>query len=262
MYFVWAFFVLIFVYLATMVAIVQYKKDTSIANFTWGGGCLLIAWYLFIMAILFNPYREWMSARVFILLTLITLWAGRLILYVYLRYTGKDPRYQTWKRSGIKALLINIGYIFVLQGIMMFIMSMPTVAILSPLRLDTLPLTYLDYIGILIWCIGFYFEAVSDAQLFTFTRNPANKGKVMRYGLWRYSRHPNYFGEILMWWGIFLIALNVPYGILAIIAPLTITFLLIFVTGIPWVEKAMDANPEYQEYKEHTSMLIPWFSKE
>ncbi len=254
-------------YLTAMVAIVQLKKDTSIANFVWGGGCLLIAWYLYFLAPLIEKSMIGISKRGFLLhpflnrslvmMVLITIWAGRLIMYVYLRYRGDDPRYQTWKQAGTRALIINIGYIFILQTLLMVIMAVPIFVVIAPV--GTSLFTYLDFIGLGIWLVGYYFEAISDAQLYTFTRNPANKGKVMRYGLWRYSRHPNYFGEILMWWGIFLIALNV--SAFAIVAPITITFLLLFVTGIPWVEKAMEKNPEYQEYKKHTSIFIPWFPK-
>jgi len=122
-------------------------------------------------------------------------------------------------------------------------------------------LMVIDFCGLVIWIIGFLCEAISDQQLFAFMSNSSNKGKVMRTGLWSYSRHPNYFGEILMWWGIYIIALSVPGGWTAIIAPATITFLLVFITGIPWVEKAMGNNPEYQEYKKRTNMLIPWFPK-
>lgn len=90
-------------------------------------------------------------------------------------------------------------------------------------------------------------------------RNPVNKGHVMRFGLWRYSRHPNYFGESLMWWGVYCIALSLPYGWTAIITPITITVLLVFVTGIPWIEKTMIGNAEYKEYQRTTSKFIPWF---
>ena len=268
-------FFLLFLYLAAMIAVVQIKKDTSIANFAWGGGCLLIALYYYVLfplieklttpasdAALLMPKRgmflEPFFNRSSLLTFLIVVWAGRLILYVYRRYRGDDPRYTSWKHGGTKALFINIGYILGLQALLMIIMAVPIIGVIAPA--GTSSFTYLDFIGLGVWLVGFYFEAVSDNQLFNFTRNPENKGKVMRYGLWRYSRHPNYFGEVVMWWGIFLIACN-SMGILAIIAPLTITFLLLFVTGIPWVEKAMQNNPEYQEYKEHTSIFFPWFPK-
>lgn len=257
---IFGFPILLGLYLLCMLIIVQVKKDTSIANYVWGGGVLLITLYTYfvfpLLALTGSEKSPWLRWRSLLVTVLIILWAGRLILYVYLRYKGEDPRYQSWKLSGLKALIINIGYIFILQVIMMLIMSVPSYLINEQSGFD---LTYLDFIGLAIWLIGYYWEAASDYQLFKFTSNPANKGKVMRYGLWRYSRHPNYFGEILMWWGIFLIAWNV--SIFAIVAPVTITFLLLFVTGIPWVEKAMAKNPEYQEYKKHTNIFIPWFPK-
>lgn len=240
------------IYFAIMVTIVQIKQDSSIANSVWSGGCLLIALYTFIMSGLYLP-------RQIVVTALITLWASRLVTYVYLRYKGNDPRFQTWKQAGIKALIFNIAYIFGGQAFLMTIMSIPTILI----NISTVPgLNYLDFMGIGIWLVGYFFEAVSDYQLFQFTSDPANKGHVMKYGLWHYSRHPNYFGEVLMWWGIFLLALSVPFGIYSIITPATITVMLLFVTGIPWVEKAMDTNPEYQEYKRKTCAFIPWFPVE
>lgn len=244
--------VVIAIYFAIMVIVVQMKQDTSIANSVWTGGCLLIALYTFIMKGLFLP-------RHIIVTTMIVLWASRLVTYVYLRYRGNDPRFQTWKHAGLKALILNIAYIFGAQAFLMTIMSIPTILINTS---NSALLTYLDFMGIAIWSVGYFFEAVSDYQLFIFTQDPANKGRVMRYGLWRYSRHPNYFGEVLIWWGIFLLALSVPFGLYSIITPVTITIMLLFVTGIPWVEKAMDTNPEYQEYKKKTSVFIPWFPKQ
>jgi len=242
---------LLIVYLCCMVAIAQYKNDTSIANFTWGGGVMLVSLYTFFTLSLFLP-------RQIIVTLMITMWASRLIIHVYKRYTGNDPRFLSWKWQGFKALVINTIWIFG-QTIMIAIMGYPAVII----NMSTVSgLTVLDGIGVCVWIFGFIFEMISDHQLFMFMSNPTNKGRVMRYGLWRYSRHPNYFGEILMWWGIFIIALSVPYGWAAIIAPVTISILLIFITGIPWIEKTMEANSEYQEYKEKTSMLIPWFAKQ
>ena len=116
--------------------------------------------------------------------------------------------------------------------------------------------------AIAIWLCGYCVEAISDQQLFNFMRNPAHKGHVMTSGLWHYSRHPNYFGESLIWLGIYCMALSVPYGWTAIITPATITFLLVYVTGIPLLENAMANNPEYQVYKQKTSKFFPWFAKE
>jgi len=241
---------ILILYLCCMVINVQYKGDTSIANFTWGGGVLIVALYTFFTLSNF-------LARQIILTTMIALWAGRLIIYVYKRYTGHDPRFNSWKWQGFKALIINIIWVFG-QSTMIAIMSTPVFLVNS----NQIPgLNLIDLCGILLWIFGFCWEAISDQQLFNFMKNPNNKGKVMDKGLWYYSRHPNYFGEIVMWWSIYLIALSMPKGWISIIAPITITFLLIFVTGIPLLEKAMKNNSAYQEYKKRTSILIPWFSK-
>lgn len=256
----WLLPIFLFVYLFMMLVIVQVKGDRSIANVTWVGGVLLVALYCYGVSLIQHTYTSFLN-RAFLLALLITIWASRLILYVYLRYKGQDPRYQAWKNQhGLRAFVLNVGYIFILNGIMICIMSLPALMV-SATRASETPFNYFDLIGIAIWLVGFYFEAVSDAQLFNFTSNAANKGKIMQYGLWRYSRHPNYFGEVLMWWGIYLITCSLPFlgGIIPVITPLTITFLLRFVTGVPWVEQAMEKNPGYQEYKKHTNTFIPWF---
>ena len=108
-----------------------------------------------------------------------------------------------------------------------------------------------------MWILGFVFESVGDAQLARFIKDPANKGKLMQSGLWQYARHPNYFGEVLMWWGLWIIALSVPNGLYGIIGPLTITFLILKVSGIPMLEKRMEENPEFVEYKKRTSKFFP-----
>lgn len=243
--------VLLFIYLVCMVVLVQFKGDTSIANFTWGGGVMLMALYTFFADSSF-------LSRQILLTSMLTFWALRLIFFVYIRYTGKDPRFATWKWQGFKALIINVTWVFG-QTIMIAIMSYPVVLVNTNNHIRGL--TWLDSVGFLIWFVGFCYEAVSDYQLFVFMHNPSNKGQVMRFGLWRYSRHPNYFGESLMWCGVFIIALSLPYGWFAIVTPMTITFLLVFVTGIPWIEKVMAENQEYQKYKNATSKFIPWWPK-
>lgn len=244
--------ILLIVYLAIMFIITHIKKDLSIANFAWGGAVLLITLYTFVA----NTFY----ARHLLITALITLWAVRLATFVYLRYKkGADPRYVTWQdQKGTAAVLFALAWIFMLNGGFGIIMSLPSFAVNS----SSIPgLNLLDLLGTLIWLKGFYWESVSDYQLFSFMKNPANKGKIMDQGLWQYSRHPNYFGEITMWWGVYLIALSVYYGWLTIIAPIAITITMCFVTGIPMNEKPMEHNPEYQAYKKRTSALIPWWPK-
>ncbi len=244
--------ILLCMYLSGMVALACYKKDTSVSNFTWGGGVFLATLYTFFR--MSNFLLQQIIATAFI-----ALWALRLIAYIYIRYKGNDPRFVTWKQQGIKAFIINVFWVFG-QIIMIVIMSYPLLLINT--YNNPHMLSVFDVLGIVIWLCGYYWEAVSDQQLFNFIRNPLNKGKALQSGLWHYSRHPNYFGESVMWIGIYFLALSIPYGWTACIAPLTITFLLRFVTGVPLLENAMKDNPEYQLYKEKTNTFIPWFVKE
>lgn len=239
------------VYLSSMVAVACYKKDTSIANFTWGGGVLIVALYTFFRMSNFLPQQ-------IIIMSMIALWSIRLIVYVYRRYTGEDPRFATWKWQGIKALIINIIWVFG-QIIMIAIMSYPVVLI--NISNNARPFSLFDFLGVVIWSFGYWYESTSDNQLSNFIHNPVHKGHIMQSGLWLYSRHPNYLGESMMWWGIYCMALSLSYGWIAIITPITITFLLVYVTGIPLLENAMANNIEYQTYKQKTSKFIPWFTK-
>jgi steroid 5-alpha reductase family enzyme len=116
---------------------------------------------------------------------------------------------------------------------------------------------WFESVGVLVWLIGYYFESRGDAQLAVFISNPENKGTIMTSGLWAYTRHPNYFGEVTQWWGIWLIAMGLPMGWLAVIGPLTITFLILKVSGIPMLEKKYEGNPEFEAYKQRTSAFFP-----
>lgn len=241
------------IYLLIMFILVQYKKDNALGNFTWGVGCILLTLYTFFL-------RDTYLARPILISTLVTLWGIRLGIFFYARYKpGADPRFINWQTNlGAYALLVSFAWIFLGQGLLMLIMSTPSIVV----NISNLPgLNWLDILATVTWSIGFFFESIGDLQLYNFMQNPQNRGRVLKTGLWRYSRHPNYFGEILMWWSIFLIALSVPYGIYTIIAPLTITILLRFFTGVPMLEKTMQDNPEYKQYQETTNMLIPWWPK-
>jgi steroid 5-alpha reductase family enzyme len=122
--------------------------------------------------------------------------------------------------------------------------------------------TGFDGLGLLIWIGGFLFETIGDRQLSRFQADPSNKGKVMDRGLWAYTRHPNYFGEMLMWWGIFLIVISAPNHWWTIISPVTISFLLLKVSGVTLLEKTIvDTRPDYARYKRQTNAFFPWFPK-
>ena len=136
----------------------------------------------------------------------------------------------------------------------MFIIVLPVLLINKS---ATAPLGVLDVIGVAVWLVGFYFEAVGDAQLAKFIQNPANKGKLMQSGLWSYTRHPNYFGEVTQWWGLGIIALAVPNGWVGLIGPVMITYLILKVSGITMLEKKMELHPDFASYKQRVSVFVP-----
>jgi steroid 5-alpha reductase family enzyme len=145
-----------------------------------------------------------------------------------------------------------------LQGFMMLIISAPVIVATTFSDYDT-PESML-YAGMLIWLLGYYFEVVGDHQLARFIRNKKEgktKIKIMNTGLWRYTRHPNYFGEVTQWWGIWLIVAGLPYGWVALLSPITITTLILFVSGIPLLESKYADDKEFQKYKQVTSKFFP-----
>jgi len=145
-----------------------------------------------------------------------------------------------------------------LQGLLMFLIALPFILLNDTQAQVNYVLLAL---GVLVFALGFTFESVGDAQLKAFLGDPANRGKIMGSGLWRYTRHPNYFGEATLWWGIFLIALSGGVTPFAVIGPVTITLLLLFVSGVPLLEKSMKDKPGYAEYAAKTSIFVPWFPK-
>ena len=227
------------------------KKRNDIADIAWGLGFILIAWSSF-----YFGQRNLISLIVNLL---VSIWGLRLAIHIYLRNKNKqeDYRYKKWREEWKFFYLRSFLQVFLLQGILMFIISSSVIFI----NLHSIDFKNIYLFGILIWIFGFIFEAISDWQLKKFIAKKENQGKIMQSGLWKYSRHPNYFGEIVMWWGIFLIALSLPSGIYFIVSPLLITYLIVYVSGIPMLEKRYENNVEYENYKKNTSKLIPWFNK-
>jgi steroid 5-alpha reductase family enzyme len=245
---------LIFVYMNLWFVLAISRRNNSIVDIGWGLG--------FIVVTIFNLfYMGFPDARQILTGILIILWGLRLSIYIFLRNKGKaeDFRYAKWRQDwGRHWLIRSYLQVFILQGFFMFTIVYPVV-MLS--RQSNGQLNALDLLGIIVWLAGFLIESIADYQKSKFKQNPENKRKVMNTGLWKYSRHPNYFGETLIWWGVFLIVLNVPNGIFAIFSPVIITILLTKVSGIPLIEKHHAHDPEYQEYKRHTSAFIPWKPK-
>jgi len=240
--------VLIYMLLWFIVSLVLRRND--VADVAWGGGFIVAA-----LAALVS----WGAAthRAVIVVALVIIWGARLMLHIGVRNLGKgeDARYRKWREEwGKYATLRSFFQIYLLQGVLLLVISLPIIrAITAP---DS-PLGFLDLLGTMVWLIGFLFEAVSDWQLLQFKKDRANKGKVITTGLWRYSRHPNYFGEVTLWWGVFLLALAAPGGWMTIIGPITITALILGVSGIPMLEKKYEGNAEFDEYKRRTSAFFP-----
>lgn len=229
-------------------------KDNSIADIAWGLGFIISS-----LTALF--YKGNFNIRAIMVTALITIWGFRLALHIFRRNKGKkeDFRYQKWREEWGKYWKLRSYFqVFLLQGFFMYSIVYPVILINNA---NFIKLTHWDWLGLFIWITGFLFEAVGDAQLKEFKKNKENKGKIMQSGLWHYTRHPNYFGESTMWWGIFFLTLSVENGLWAIFSPVIITILLVFVSGIPLLEEKYKDNKEFQEYAQRTSAFIPWFPR-
>ncbi|EFI35921.1 protein of unknown function DUF1295 [Desulfonatronospira thiodismutans ASO3-1] len=229
------------------------RDKACVADSFWGAGFVLIAWLTWFMGP--ETFRSLLVAL------LISIWGIRLILHITRRNWGQpeDRRYQAMRDyHGESFRWISLFKVFMLQGSLLWIIALaPQVAQASPRPGE---LVWLDFLGIFIWALGMLFEVVGDYQMSQFKKDPSNRGRVMDRGLWGWTRHPNYFGECLVWWGIFCIALSVPGGWMTIISPLLITFLLVRVSGVAMLEKDMGSRrPEYENYKKRVSAFVPWF---
>jgi steroid 5-alpha reductase family enzyme len=232
-------------------------KNAGIIDAFWGPGFVLIAWVYFLLT------PEGFTERKLLICILVTIWGLRLGLHIGMRNLGKpeDYRYQNWRKQfGDVWWWQSLYRVFALQGTLLWLIAMPLfLAQYSP---GPAQLTLLDWIGAGVWLIGFLFEAVGDWQLTRFKANPANKGKVLNTGLWRYTRHPNYFGDAVVWWGHFLVALATPSGFLTIFSPVMMTFLLRRVSGVTLLEHNLKSTkPGYAEYIRSTNAFIPWFPR-
>jgi len=244
----------VFLYMTTVFAVALLRKDNSIVDIAWGPGFIIVALLTFFL-------EEGFEARHVLISGLVLVWGMRLALHIYLRNRGRgeDFRYAKWRREWGKWVVPRSFFqIFMLQGVFLILIALPIILVNGSSEEG---LNLLDAAGAVPWFVGFFFEAVGDSQLSRFKKNPENRGRIMTDGLWKYTRHPNYFGEAAMWWGIFLIALSVRNGWAAVISPLTITFLLLKVSGVAMLEKKYAGNSEFAAYARRTSAFFPWFPK-
>jgi steroid 5-alpha reductase family enzyme len=247
----------IFCFMCIAFIVSQIKKDNSIVDTAWGIG------FITVTVVTLSVYGD-QNFHQRLVSYLVIMWGLRLSLYIGIRHAGRpeDFRYANARRKwGNKIALHSFFEVFMLQGLVMFINTLPVVVVNSDSAVFK-SYKFLYPIGVALWCVGFFFEATADMQMFTFKSDPhPHKDKVMNKGLWKYSRHPNYFGEALMWWGIFLLAIPSGKWYLSILAPLTITYLLLKVSGVPLLEKEYEGDDEYTRYKRRTNAFFPWFSK-
>lgn len=225
-------------------------KRNDVADVAWGTGIFIVA-----LTSYYTGPQDTFSA----LLTILAgLWGLRLTLRIFLRNRKKseDFRYKAWRDTWGKWFYIRSYFqVYILQGFLMVVVGYPFIH--ATLYADTYTLGVFFVAGLLVWCLGYFFEVVGDWQLDSFLKSKPAKGSIMDKGLWRYTRHPNYFGEVTMWWGIFLMFAPLPLSYLTLISPLCITYLILKVSGIPMLEKGFADNPAFQEYKKHTSAFFP-----
>ena len=232
-------------------------RNVSFIDAYWGPGFALITG----VAMWRATIEDVPTPRSLLLLALVTLWATRLGLYLLSRSWGEpeDRRYAAMrKKVGTERFILKSFFtVFLLQAVLQCFIALPLqVAQSIPGDHAFGPL---DVAGVVLFAIGFLFESVGDWQLARFLRDPANKGQVMNRGLWRYTRHPNYFGDFCVWWGLFLIACATPYGVFTVLSPLLMSFLLLRVSGVSLLEKTITKRrPEYAEYVARTSAFFPW----
>lgn len=232
------------------------RRDASVADIFWGLGFVLVAWLTFARA-------QGYFGRKLLLVLLTTIWGLRLAIHILRRNRGKgeDPRYRAMRaQHGTTFWWVSLFTVFGLQSILLWLISL----VVQVGQLAPLPdrLTWVDGFGAVIWAVGFGFEAISDRQLARFKADPSNQGQVMDRGLWAYSRHPNYFGESLLWWGMFVICLTTPWNAWTVISPLLITYLLLKVSGVTLLEKTIvETRPAYRDYMERTNAFIPWLPR-
>lgn len=239
---------LLLAYMSVVFLIAKKRNRLDTVDIAWGLGFIPIA----LSAALLRP-----THRSLLIAGLVTIWGLRLANHIYQRsrVKGEDPRYtemaNKWK--GSNRWLRAYFSVFILQGVLILIVGLPIATATGP-RLHGWQ--WLTLAGGLVWLTGFVLEAIADKQLGNYIRLE-KRPKVLKTGLWRYSRHPNYFGELTQWWGIGIIALQTSYGWIGLIGPLTLTILIVFVSGLPPIERRRAKDAAYRVYQKQTSALIP-----
>lgn len=234
-------------------------RDISIIDIFWGPAFGIVAIVGYVLS-----DGHGIDVRRTLITAFTVAWAARLGVYLYWRNHGKgeDPRYTAAFRDRITTNLhwLTLTKVYLLQGFLVWLISTPVQLAQYLVQPPTLGVPAV--VGAVLWVIGYTFEAVADWQLARFKADPANRGRVLDHGLWRFSRHPNYFGNACLWWGLWLIACDHPIGLVTLFAPVLMTHFLLNVTGKKLLEKRMSrARPEYAAYIARTPGFFPWFPR-
>jgi steroid 5-alpha reductase family enzyme len=243
--------VVLFVYITIGFITAFFLKRNDIADVMWGPGIFLSALTAYITS----------GGGPYVPLLIVFFWALRISIHIGKRFISKkkeDFRYALWRKTWKHFYVRSFFQVFLLQGALMFLVS-SSVVFAKLQYIETMSSMF--WIGILVAVFALLFETIADMQLTHFLTQKT--GGIMQTGLWKYSRHPNYFGEVLFWWGIFITTLSyshtVSVTLLLFVSPLTITFLILYVSGIPMLEKKYKDNQEFQTYASKTNAFFPWF---
>jgi len=241
-------------YVTTIWLLSVVLRNASIIDIFWGLGFVLLT-------CLYHVALDGWGERRVLVVTLVIIWGLRLSAYIAWRNRGKgeDPRYRRWReQTGESFWWTSYFRVFLLQGVLLWVISMPLLAAQNAAEPDHI--SPFDVIGTLVWATGFFFEAAGDWQLARFKSDPTNDGKVMDRGLWRYTRHPNYFGDATVWWGYYIIAAGTTHGWITVFSPMIMTTLLMRVSGVSLLERSLKrTKPEYADYTRRTSAFFPRF---
>lgn len=228
-------------------------RNASIVDVAWGAGFLLIAWVTFAATNGIGPSR-------WLLLGLTSIWGVRLSGYLAWRNAGRgeDKRYAAMRsKHGSRFAFVSLWTVFGLQGAVMWIVSLPVQVGMAAAQPGV---SGWHVLGFCVWAVGLVFESVGDLQLARFQADPGNQRRVLMCGLWRYTRHPNYFGDFLVWWGLYFIAIAHGAALWTVVGPIVMSVFLMRVSGVTLLEKSLlRTRPEYARYQRETSAFFPWF---
>lgn len=232
------------------------RRDASVVDPFWGTGFIVVAWIYVATVGAGTP-------RSLLVPALVTLWGLRLSLYLLWRKRGQgeDYRYAAMRAHwGRRFPWVSLLTVFLFQGALLWALSVPL--LLAIRASEPAGWSLLDLTGLLLFAVGLLFESVGDLQLARFRTDPANRGSALRSGLWRYTRHPNYFGDALVWWGYFCFALATPGSWWSLYSPLLMTLLLMRVSGVALLERRLrEVKAGYGDYVRSTNAFFPWLPR-